>query len=82
MRDPYANVVYSGGPTSFQTATSSQSAQDVPVAPMSCLILAITELFSRIDHKAKVCLKIHLFVSTGVHTYPHVSLVILVMVWG
>ena len=60
----------------------SQSAQDVPVAPMSCLTLAITEVFSRIDHKAKVCLKIHLFVSTGVRTYPHVSLVILVMVWG
>ena len=46
----------------------SQSAQDVPVAPMSCLTLAITEVFSRIDHKAKVCLKILLFVSRGVRT--------------
>ena len=46
----------------------SQSAQDVPVAPMSCLTLAITEVISRIDHKAKVCLKIHFFVSRGVRT--------------
>ena len=41
----YDVVALSGGPTSFKTGTSSQSAQDVPVAPMSCITFAITEVF-------------------------------------
>ena len=33
FRDSFANVVLSSGLLGFQTATSSQSAQDVPVFP-------------------------------------------------
>ena len=35
FRDSFANVVLSSGLMGFQTATSSQSAQDVPVFPMT-----------------------------------------------